>query len=365
MNELVILDKKTKRKSQRIWELDFLRGICILLMCVDHFFYDVNSMYLNWINSSNDFLRGLYNVANFYWNGVELPAFTIELAEYIFLSCIFLVIVITFIVKYVGYKNGKGESLEEIKRRGINYSVALGIILIAIISMVILNRVYGFFLDNAYNSVRDFIHPIVLWIFFLLCGQSCRFSRNNVIRTMQIAICAGLITLVTYLAGPLFGGDMTVRYGVLHMLATAVAVYTVIELLFRLIVRDANKRKYAISATCLVVGIVSYFLYQHICSLSSGTVAFVKNDSLAFLHTAFRLHFTSSDYFPLLENLHKIMFGCAIAPFIYPDKKSLVPKLQYVNKGTVCFFGRNTLWVVLLHQPVIAGILYLMDIIIK
>lgn len=363
MNELVVLDKKTKRKGQRIWELDFLRGICILLMCVDHFFYDIYDMYRSWGSSSNGFLKGLYGAADFYRNGVELPAFTIELAEYVFLSIIFLAVVISFVVKYIKYRKGIGESKEEIKKRGINYAIALGGITIAIISMVILNRIYGF-AASVRNSVRDFVHPIVLCIFFTLCGQSCRFSRNNVVRTLQIAICAALITIVTYLAGPIFGGDLTVRFGVLHMLATAVAVYTVIELIFKFIVKDPNKRKYFISVTCLVVGIISYFLYQYIRSIYL-TPSFSRNDSLAWLHEAFKLDFTSSDYFPLLEHLHKIMFGCAIAPFVYPDKKSLMPKLQNVNKGAVCFFGRNTLWVVLLHQPVISGILYVMSLIIK
>lgn len=363
MNELIVLDKKTKRKGQRIWELDFLRGICILLMCVDHLFYDVNSMYFSWSRSDNSFLNGLYKVANFYWTGVGVPKYTIELAEYIFLAFIFLAVAISLIVKLISYRKGKIE-LSEFKEKGVNYSIAMGGIVIAILSMVVLNRVYPFHFDSSYYSARDFVHPIVLCIFFTLCGQSCRFSRNNVVRTLQIAICAGLITLVTYLAGPLFGGDLTVRFGVLHMLSAAVACYTVIELIFKLVVKDADKRKYFISATCLVVGIISYFLYQYIWSLY-GTSSFTKNDSLAWLHSAFRQNFTSSDYFVLLEHLHKVMFGCAIAPFIYPNKKSLVPKLQCVNKGSVCFFGRNTLWVVLLHQPIISGILYLLDIIIK
>ncbi len=364
MNELVVLDKKTKRKGQRIWELDFLRGICILLMCVDHFFYDVYDIYWSWRNSPNSFLKGLYGVADFYRNGVELPSFTIELAEYIFLSIIFIAIILSFIVKYIKHSKGTGLDSEEIKKVGINYSLAVAMIAIAVISMVILNKTYDISFGSVHNSVRDFIHPIVLCIFFTLCGESCRFSRNNIVRTIQIAICAGLITLVTYFAGPLFGGDLTVRYGVLHMLATAVAVYTIIEVIFSLVIKDSDKRKYFISAACLVVGIVSYLLF---CNIESSRYAssFTRNDSLAWLHSAFADNFRSSDYFPLLEHLHKVMFGCAIAPFVYPDKKSLMPKLQYVNKGAVCFFGRNTLWVVLLHQPVISGILYIISLVVK
>ncbi len=46
MENVVAIENITQnKKSNRIWEIDFIRGICILLMCIDHFFWDMTSKY--------------------------------------------------------------------------------------------------------------------------------------------------------------------------------------------------------------------------------------------------------------------------------------------------------------------------------
>lgn len=66
-------------KKNRIWELDFFRGLSILLVVVDHAMYDFGRAYAFWQTSASPFLRNLSNLGlqyltsdvRFFWR----PAF--------------------------------------------------------------------------------------------------------------------------------------------------------------------------------------------------------------------------------------------------------------------------------------------------
>ena len=51
-----------KPRRNRIWELDFLRGVCVLLMIFDHFMFDVGDIFgSEWAAmQGTDFFIGLY-----------------------------------------------------------------------------------------------------------------------------------------------------------------------------------------------------------------------------------------------------------------------------------------------------------------
>lgn len=53
-------------KKNRIWELDFFRGLAILLVLVDHTMYDFKYLYFSWATSGNAFLQSLHNYGNLY-----------------------------------------------------------------------------------------------------------------------------------------------------------------------------------------------------------------------------------------------------------------------------------------------------------
>jgi uncharacterized membrane protein len=68
--------------------------------------------------------------------------------------------------------------------------------------------------------------------------------------------------------------------------------------------------------------------------------------------------FSSSDYFPLLPNLGYFLVGAALGRTVYRKKETLLPKVRE-DMGIVkflCFCGRQSLWIYLLHQPVLSGI---------
>jgi len=71
--------------------------------------------------------------------------------------------------------------------------------------------------------------------------------------------------------------------------------------------------------------------------------------------------FASSDYFPLIPNLGYFLIGAALGRTVYRKKTTLLPR---VNENIMpirflCFCGRKSLWIYLLHQPILTGLLAL------
>ena len=66
--------------------------------------------------------------------------------------------------------------------------------------------------------------------------------------------------------------------------------------------------------------------------------------------------FESSDYFPLLPNLGFFLVGAWIGRQVYKDKQTRFPGVNEKYYRPLCALGRSSLWVYLLHQPVLAGI---------
>ncbi len=55
-----------RSKKNRIWELDFLRGFAIIMVCFDHAFYDFRYLFSEWGSGEVDFLYKLYSLGDAY-----------------------------------------------------------------------------------------------------------------------------------------------------------------------------------------------------------------------------------------------------------------------------------------------------------
>lgn len=75
--------------------------------------------------------------------------------------------------------------------------------------------------------------------------------------------------------------------------------------------------------------------------------------------------FASSDYFPLLPNLGYFLLGAVIGRRAYGKKESLLPGVN-AQKGILGFLqkcGKHSLWIYLLHQPILSGICLLLRLV--
>ena len=68
--------------------------------------------------------------------------------------------------------------------------------------------------------------------------------------------------------------------------------------------------------------------------------------------------FSSSDYFPLLPNFGYFLIGSAIGRLIYRKKETLLPKVNAQSPilRFLQFCGKHSLWIYLLHQPLLTGL---------
>lgn len=125
-----------KQTKERIWELDFLRAVCVMLMIFDHTMYNFAFVFgRTWFEASgSEFYYNLWQNARTYWT----------------------------------------------------------------------------------SPIREFVQPLVVIIFCSLCGISTAFSKSNLKRGIEVAVCAVLVTIVTTIM------DSPITFGILHMFAVAI-----------------------------------------------------------------------------------------------------------------------------------------------
>ena len=200
-------------------------------------------------------------------------------------------------------------------------------------------------------GLRELVHPYVVATFFILCGISCAFSRSNLRRGIRLAIVAAVYSGLSYLLTTLVPDmdDFLVVYGVLHMLATCILIWSLITLLCR--------NRAAATGIAFVLGCLVYFvLHPYISSLPSP-----DHDSiLSIVHlnlTADGLReFSPGDYFPIIPNIAFFLWGVTIGNTVYRNKKALIPLPDLKCSRPILFIGRHTLEIYVLQAIVIAGV---------
>lgn len=177
-------------------------------------------------------------------------------------------------------------------------------------------------------------------IFVVLSGVCVTLGSKSVRRGLIVFACGMLITAVTYGMYRLgmSGADVVVKFGVLHLLGVCMLVYPAFKKL----------PPAALTVLGLVIAITGYAI--------RGII--VPQHWLFPLGLTYE-GFTSSDYFPLFPQLGYFLIGAAIGKTAYREKKTLLPG-SFQKTGIARFFcwcGRQSLFIYLLHQPIVYGLL--------
>ena len=273
----MLANRKSKTSSNRIWELDFLRGVCVILMIFDHAMYDIGYLFDDaWLQAGSENIVKLVYLAKDYYSN---------------------------------------------------------------------------------SALRLTAQHIVVWIFALLCGISCSFSRNNLKRGIQATIIAGIITIVTFFM------DDTIKFGILHMFAFSILLWWVIDTL-------CCHNKLITSGVCLFLGVMIITLNEGLMSVySTNPLAFATDNKYYFIGEFMLARpsypwFSSADYYPIFPTTGYMLIGAALAVFLYPKKKSLLPWLgKYDWYKPFSFWGKIAIWVYALHQVVVVVLLALISFI--
>lgn len=182
----------------------------------------------------------------------------------------------------------------------------------------------------------DFIGDFSAILFMILCGISTTFSRNSVKRGLIVFSTAMLLTAVTFSVDLLLNTKLIIVFGILHMLGIAMIISYFVKKMPNFLI--------------LVMAAVTYLLaipLGQIKSLGNWLFAFGIHDN----------SFFSSDYYPIIPYISFVFIGIIIGKTIYKNKTSIF-KIE-IARNPISFLGRHSLFIYVIHQPVVLIILYI------
>lgn len=233
----------------------------------------------------------------------------------------------------------------------------------AIICMVIHHTFYdiGFVLGyewgyNIFNFLCLF-QPVFWAIFIVTSGICSRLSRNTIKRG-GIVLAAGLIvSFVTAVIMPLMGIEgAEIYFGILSCLGCCM----IISGLLSPLIKKMNAK-----LGMLAMLILFFAVYN----ISSGKIFFGLISLPDILYSTnylaplgfYTKGFFSADYFPLIPWLFMFLFGAFLGKYAVNGalpKSFYKSRIQFLQK-----IGKSSLWIYLLHQPVLYVIMYIISFI--
>ena len=219
---------------------------------------------------------------------------------------------------------------------------------LCILGMVVVHFMYD--LVELYGLIEWEYPPLFSFVmnwggvlFLLISGICVTLGSRCIRRGLLVLACGVVVSAVTY--GLYYfgfsGKSIIIYFGVLHCLGTCMLLWP----LFR------KLPHWALAAIGLVLVIAGLYL---------KTLPGISHPWLMIFGLPWA-GFASSDYFPLLPYLGFFLIGSALGKSVYRKKESLLPQVNPKNFLIRFFslFGKYSLWIYMLHQPVLSGIFYL------
>ncbi len=216
-----------------------------------------------------------------------------------------------------------------------------------VLCVVFIHLMYD--LTDLYNLIDLEYPPIYLFIqnwggvlFLLISGICVTLGSHCIRRGILVFLCGMAITAVT--AGMYFlgmaGQGIIIYFGVLHCLGICMLLWP----LFR------KLPLWALAAVGIVLTVAGLLLQNFP----------VSHNYLMPLGLASST-FVTADYFPLLPNLGFFLLGASLGKTLYRKKQSLLPNVnpEIFPLRFLRLCGKHSLWIYLLHQPILSGIFWL------
>ena len=213
---------------------------------------------------------------------------------------------------------------------------------LCVLGMILVHLLYN--LDAAgIVPMSGPMHLLQRWgsvAFLLISGICVTLGRRHIRRGLAVFACGLLCTAVTggmYLLG-LADRGILIWFGVLHCLGSCMLLWTLFSRLPR----------WSLALSGLAAAAVGLLM----------TSMRVDFPWLIFLGLR-TPDFASADYFPLLPNLGWFLLGAWLGRLLYREHRSLIPNAPVNNPllRALCFIGRHSLIVYLLHQPLLTAVI--------
>lgn len=251
---------------------------------------------------------------------------------------------------------GSAEILEEIKNEGGAHDNRRIVLLdtlrgMLLILVMLFHLLYDLrFMFGAEIKLMDgrgiyVFRDCFVSILIFLSGICCNLSRSNIKRGIKTLGCALIISLVTGIIIP----EEFVFFGILHFFGT-------VMLLCGLSWRGIQKIPQAAGCICMILlFVLTYGIYDVNPAAVFGTGIYEGIDKYVLFILGFNTQCYSSDYYPLMPWIFMFFAGVFAGRGI---KERKLWELFYKNFcPVITWIGRNTLWIYMLHQPVLYGVL--------
>ncbi len=194
--------------------------------------------------------------------------------------------------------------------------------------------------------------PFFAGIFIVLCGFSCRLSHSNLKRGLLLAAVAAGMSLVLYVVMR----DQMIWFGVLHCLAVCILLFAALKPLL-----DRVPPLVGAVLSALLMLLTWHFPFYNGGYIGIGETVWWQWP-ITWAQTVWLLplgigewSMFGADYFPLIPWVFCFLCGTFLGAYrdrfpAFAMKKHLPP---------LAFIGRHTLWIYVIHQPIIYGICYL------
>jgi uncharacterized membrane protein len=194
------------------------------------------------------------------------------------------------------------------------------------------------------GELRANAHLIFVAFFLLVSGISFEFSRSNWKRGLRFLAVAVAITLITMPIEALTGLRIGIVFGVIHLFAVGTLLtYTIRKLI---------KNEFLVLG--IGIGIIVLGVFWDFTRVPYANT--VRWDNL-FDIVIGRLGY-GADYFGLVPYVGVILIGTVIGAWFYKPHLSLLPKLDKGWNRPFVWAGRNSLWIFVLHQVILAGLIF-------
>lgn len=216
---------------------------------------------------------------------------------------------------------------------------------LCVLGMVAVHAIYD--LTVLYRLIDWNVPPIYTFIqtwggvlFLLISGICVTLGSRPVRRGLLVFCCGMLCTGVTagMVAFNLAGEGMIIWFGVLHCLGICMILWPVFRKLP--------------AAALVLIGVAMAALGLWLAAAVKVSFPWLVPLGITFPG------FVTSDYFPLLPHLGFFLLGAFLGKTLYKNKTSLLPGVNAQNP-VLRFLqgcGKHSLWIYLLHQPLLTGV---------
>ncbi len=215
-------------------------------------------------------------------------------------------------------------------------------------SLVSAEIVFDTTFDILSTKAFEIVQLLFVMIFLLVSGICTNYSRNIIKRGLIVTGAALVVSFATCVVMPYMGiTGLNIYFGILHMFGLSMLIFGLLEKAFK-------KINPVFGMILFTVLFFVYYAYYKTEPIGSSYILM----AFGVLHEDITSY---GDYYPLLPYFFMFITGTYLGIFV---KRRSFPDWFYNLR--CAFFekcGKYSLWVYIVHQPIIFGAFYLISMI--